>query len=1054
MQARLRRLLSSLLLVATLSGLGIRAVQAQAIVPGAETQTMLTHPGGNPNQFDITGGTHAGNNLFHSFQQFGLSQGQTATFLSQPAIQNILGRITGGNASLINGVIQVSGSNANLFLVNPAGILFGPHARLNVPASFLDTTANGIWMGNGWFNATGPNTYATLTGTPESFAFSGPAGAILNAGVLTATPGQTITLLGGVVVNTGTIAVPGGIITIAAVPGQRLVRISQEGSLLSLVLPTTAVTALNAPTNAPLSLPALLTGGMLPAATGMTVEDSIVRLTSSGSVIPTTAGAATVSGALSVASTTLPNAAQIQLLGDRVSLLGANLNASGVSGGTMRIGGDYQGGGTVPNARFTDVDAKTIMRADAIAASPNGTSEPGNGGTVIVWSTDTTRFAGTITAQGGSNGGNGGLVETSGQQTLVVAPSASVSTHAANGQTGTWLLDPPVLTVGTAGPATLSGGPPLTNTPTTATTISPATIVSGLNGNHVNLQASNSITVNAAIDASGNPLAGDLTLTTPTTTLNQPITLAPGSTLSGTATTVKVNVGAIMQNGVDVVAAGGTVNVAAGTFNVPGVTNQVSIRKSVTVQGAGAGNTIVNGGGNSRGVYVDPGTGNTVTLDGLTIQHGYVVGNGAGLLVNSGTVNLTNSTLTGNYSVGSYNSGSVFGGGGIYNAGNTLNLNNSTLAGNAAGGGGGGIWNAGNTLNLTNSSLSGNSAFNGGGIWNDRGTVTVANTSLTSNAATNNGGGINNNYGTVTVANSTLSGNSANNGGGIINWGGTVTVANSTLSGNSAFNGGGISNQTGFSFIICCLSAVDYSTLTVTNSTLSGNSANNGGGIYNDGRFSYGQNTVNLTNSTLSNNAATSSGGGINNGGVVDTGNGGIVNLGNSIVASNTSPLGPDLYGAPVNSQGYNLIGNTSGSSGFVSTDLLNINPRLAPLGNYGGTTQTHALLPGSPAINAGDPSLMTPDQRGFARVGRADIGAFEFQGLSLPPFTLPPFTLPPFTLTDGNQIAAILLGWTIEPITIHFQPLPASSLLCVVRSQSEAPQAPDLYPGIPNCLP
>uniref|UniRef100_A0ACD5GZT2 Filamentous hemagglutinin N-terminal domain-containing protein n=1 Tax=Desertifilum tharense IPPAS B-1220 TaxID=1781255 RepID=A0ACD5GZT2_9CYAN len=67
-----------------------------------------------------------GTNLFHSFEQFGLSEGQIANFLSSPQIQNILGRVIGGDASIINGLIQVSGGNSNLFLINPAGILFGP----------------------------------------------------------------------------------------------------------------------------------------------------------------------------------------------------------------------------------------------------------------------------------------------------------------------------------------------------------------------------------------------------------------------------------------------------------------------------------------------------------------------------------------------------------------------------------------------------------------------------------------------------------------------------------------------------------------------------------------------------------------------------------------------------------------------------------------------------------------------------------------------------------------------------------------------------------------
>ncbi len=112
--------------------------------------------------------------------------------------------------------------------------------------------------------------------------------------------------------------------------------------------------------------------------------------------------------------------------------------------------------------------------------------------------------------------------------------------------------------------------------------------------------------------------------------------------------------------------------------------------------------------------------------------------------------------------------------------------------------------------------------------------------------------------------------------------------------------------------------------------------------------------------------------------------------LRNTIVAGNTASSRPDLSGTLAGS-GYNLIGNTTGASGFAATDLLNVDPLLGPLLDNGGPTQTHALLSGSPAINAGEPAAPTSltfpkwDQRGagFARiaVGRLDIGAFEVQG-------------------------------------------------------------------------
>lgn len=201
------QLLLWVLAVFILSG---RAAIAQPITPGADgTGTTVTSPDGQ--QFNIGGGRRAGENLFHSFEQFGLDANQVANFLSNPEIRNILGRVNGGDASFINGLIQISGGQSNLFLINPAGIVFGPNASLNIPAAFTATTANGIGFGDGyWFNALGSNEWANLVGTPEEFRFdSETPGSVINFGRLAVQPGQDLTLLAGTVINTGTLEAPG-----------------------------------------------------------------------------------------------------------------------------------------------------------------------------------------------------------------------------------------------------------------------------------------------------------------------------------------------------------------------------------------------------------------------------------------------------------------------------------------------------------------------------------------------------------------------------------------------------------------------------------------------------------------------------------------------------------------------------------------------------------------------------------------------------------------------------------------------------------------------------
>ena len=250
--------------------------QAQSITPETGANGTSTNVILNGDRYDITGGRQSGTNLFQSFGQFGLNGGETANFISKSGIQNILGRVVGGSPSVINGTITVQGvGNPNLFLMNPAGIILGTNASLNVPASFTATTATGIGFGSNWFNAAGANNYAALIGAPSSFAFNSPQpGVIVNAGNLSVSQGN-LTLLGGTVVSTGKLTAPGGQITVAAVPGENLVRLTQVGNLLSLdIKPLTADNQTTGWTLSVLSLPQLLTGGDTGNATKMVVNSN------------------------------------------------------------------------------------------------------------------------------------------------------------------------------------------------------------------------------------------------------------------------------------------------------------------------------------------------------------------------------------------------------------------------------------------------------------------------------------------------------------------------------------------------------------------------------------------------------------------------------------------------------------------------------------------------------------------------------------------------------------------------------------------------------------
>ncbi len=294
------------------------------------TNTLVNAIG---NRLDISGGQLSGDraNLFHSFQQFGLNANQIANFLSNPSIQNILGRVVGGDASVINGLIQVTGGNSNLFLMNPAGIVFGNNASLNVGGAFTATTANGIGFGNNFFNAIGSNNYAALVGNPNSFAFtmSQPA-SIINTGDLAA--GKDINFLGGTVVSTGTLSAPNGQITLTSVPGETLVRLSQVGDVIGLEFQPNPNLNVNPWGLSILTLPQLLTGANLEKATGLNVQaNGDVILTAAN--IPVKAGD-TVANNITAGSSTLNASNNLTLVNSQLQT-SKDLNL--VAGNTIAI---------------------------------------------------------------------------------------------------------------------------------------------------------------------------------------------------------------------------------------------------------------------------------------------------------------------------------------------------------------------------------------------------------------------------------------------------------------------------------------------------------------------------------------------------------------------------------------------------------------------------------------------------------------------------------------------------------------------------------------------
>jgi len=516
-----------------------------------------------------------------------------------------------------------------------------------------------------------------------------------------------------------------------------------------------------------------------------------------------------------------------------------------------------------------------------------------------------------------------------------------------------------------------------------------------------------------------------------------------------------------------------------GTINLTGALPDITSNMTITGPGSSLLTVRRNTGGDYRIFFTNN---RIVNISGLTITNGRTADSigsahaapGGGIYQAGGAMELTDVVITGN-STGNggtnTSSGSDQGGwggfGGGINGSGSLTMTDCVVSGNTTGNGGnggsagsggrgGGIFFSSGPLILQNVTISGNHTGNsggpsggnsgyGGGIFTEGSntTLSLTNVTITNNTTGNTtasgdvggGAGIYILSGSGTLTNSTVSNNhngNANvssggfggggNGGGIFN-NGTLTITNSLISGNSTGNGavGGSGNVGG--------GLSNNFMLTVINTTVSGNStgvgSSRGGGIYNGA-------ALRLINCTVTGNSANNN---IGNGVV---GGGSLNSIRNTIIARNgPGGAGPDLdpgfFGTPFNSQGHNLIGNADGSTGFtgvgdqVGTGAAPVDPLLGPLANNGGSTLTHALLDGSPALDAGDNCVtqaahcgdanipqLTTDQRGngFNRIvdgpdanstATVDIGGYEKQAV-----------FPNLVDSSGNEDATFTLGFEV----------------------------------------
>ncbi|MHB8093263.1 MAG: two-partner secretion domain-containing protein, partial [Syntrophales bacterium] len=521
-------------------------------------------------------------NSIINWQGFSINNNEAVRFIQQHGSSAVLNRVTGQDPSRLLGLLQ---SNGKVFLINPNGILFGQGAKIDVNglvASTLNISNQDFLAGK----------YNFTAGTV--------AGSIQNQGIIATPEGGKVFLIAPDIENNGIINSPKGDVILAA--GHSVQLVDSLNPDISVVV--------SAPENKAVNLGQIIAqsgkvgiyGGLISQKGAVNADSAVVgengriffkakknitldagSTTSAngiqgGQIKIQSEGTTLVSGTVTAAGNS-GKGGDIKVLGNKIGLIdNARVEVSGkIGGGTVLIGGDYQGNNTaVPNAEATYVGKNAVIKADATAA--------GDGGKVIVWSDKATRAYGAISAKGGAQGGDGGFVETSGGHLDVTqAPDLS----APKGKGGTWLLDPADITISSAANSDITAATPfgdLTNNGETSN-LNVTTLQNAL--------SSASVTV-STITAGGAALLGG------TITVVDPVSWFEGTTLSLLANKD------IAINGA-VTASGGSLSLSAGG-GISQTAPLIVAGSTTLTAGAGTGNIVLSNTANSlRDVKVNSG---------------------------------------------------------------------------------------------------------------------------------------------------------------------------------------------------------------------------------------------------------------------------------------------------------------------------------------------------------------------------------------------------------------------------------------------------------------
>ncbi len=461
-------------------------------------------------------------NTIINYSQLTVSFGETLQFIQPNDKSRVLNRINSAQPTQIDGTVL---SNGYVYFVNPAGVMFGNGAVINVA---------GLYAAAGHI--------ADQDFLAANNLFTDNTGMVSNSGLITA---NEVHLVGQNVANAGQITTGGaggisGIVTLTAGKDVYIGQTTNPSGTGTILVKVSSDTSTVQPSTGVSNTGSIDAGkGQLHMGAGDLYAAGIYSSGSlkgqsitldSGKNTNITTGKIDASNSSGVGGT-------VELLGDRVGVDGGVVDASGAGGGgVIHVGGDLHGGGTTPTASLTYVAPDAELKADA------GVS--GNGGQVVVWANEATRFYGTISAAGGALGGNGGYVEVSGKNDLVFA--GAVNTLAPRGTAGTLLLDPSQIDVnsaGTAGFSSLTQVDQFADPDSGNNRIDPSTINAA--GTNVVLQATGTITFTSAISMTNTGVGitaqagGNIFVNANITTKGGAITLSAGDPgTSGAGSTV------------------------------------------------------------------------------------------------------------------------------------------------------------------------------------------------------------------------------------------------------------------------------------------------------------------------------------------------------------------------------------------------------------------------------------------------------------------------------------------------------------------------------------